>query len=101
MLAGDDVTGFEDIEHPLGGGLLATGNFKGKAYISMEVFGTDIIKRVEIVKNNKIILRKNSGSIDIKYEAFDNENLKKGDFYYLRIIQKNGEMAWSSPIFVD
>ncbi|MFO7946910.1 MAG: CehA/McbA family metallohydrolase [Armatimonadota bacterium] len=28
------------------------------------------------------------------------DRAKTGDYYYLRVIQQNGQMAWSSPIFV-
>jgi hypothetical protein len=35
---------------------------------------------------------------DIRYAMPGTEGLDGGDFYYVRVRQKNGQMAWSSPI---
>ena len=31
----------------------------------------------------------------------DEEPIKDTDFYYLRVTQNNGQMAWSNPIWVN
>ena len=34
-------------------------------------------------------------------EWLDKAEARSGDYYYLRVIQRDGHMAWSSPIWVD
>jgi len=69
--------------------------------IFVEIHGTDLIETVEIIKNNMTILEKNPGCMDIKYDLLDEDGATKGDFYYMRIIQKNGEIAWASPVHIN
>lgn len=61
------------------------------------VAGTSNLK-VEIVKNNQIILQRDEGRT-LKFEFEDVPSVPS--FYYVRVTQDNGEMAWSSPIWVN
>ncbi|MEM3871458.1 MAG: DUF3604 domain-containing protein [Nitrososphaeria archaeon] len=36
-----------------------------------------------------------------KFSLVDRSPRIKEDYYYVRVIQKNGQMAWSSPIWID
>ncbi|MDP6042762.1 MAG: DUF3604 domain-containing protein, partial [Candidatus Latescibacteria bacterium] len=38
--------------------------------------------------------------IDHSFEYIDNENPRRGDYYYVRVDQIDGNQAWSSPIWV-
>ena len=40
------------------------------------------------------------GKLDQAFEYTDNDSPEPGDYYYVRIKQLNGQMAWSSPIWV-
>ena len=41
--------------------------------------------------------------IELEFEYGKTERPKKGgsDYYYVRVIQQDGEMAWSSPIWIS
>jgi hypothetical protein len=58
------------------------------------------IERIDLVRSNRVarIKTPDSFSVDIKLRI---PRLRPGAFHYVRIIQKNGGVAWSSPIFVD
>ncbi|MFH1527917.1 MAG: DUF3604 domain-containing protein, partial [Bacteroidota bacterium] len=72
--------------------------------IKFEVIGTDKLHKVILVKDNLDYLILGRDIYDgrgIRY-SFTDETPERGKhFYYLRVIQENGEMAWSSPIWVD
>lgn len=76
------------------------------------VAGTAQLARVEIIRNGKVIktFEPDTYSLDFAYDdmtplekvVIDAKD-KKPPFvyYYLRVIQADGHMAWSSPIWVD
>ncbi len=64
------------------------------------VKGSDELSRIQIIKNSEIIYEttgNGSDSLSIFYE--DINWIEKDTYYYLKVIQKDGELAWSSPIF--
>lgn len=72
--------------------------------ISFEALGTEKIHKVILVKNNSDYLQWGKDINDGRgvRGKFIDENIGEGaSYYYLRIIQENGEMAWSSPIWVN
>ena len=38
--------------------------------------------------------------MDVQFEVTDSESPERGDYYYVRVQQLDGGMAWSSPIWV-
>jgi len=75
----------------------------GEVSIHAEVAGTDRIRLVEVLKNNEVIHSVEGNS---ERNEFDLTDLPGGkghsgeDWYYLRVTQHDGNMAWSSPIWV-
>ena len=67
------------------------------------VTGTDRIALLEIVKNNKVLCRHNGANETEMLEHVDADPPIPGScsFYYLRLTQADGNMAWSSPIWVE
>jgi hypothetical protein len=67
--------------------------------------GTDAFTSVEILRNGDVIhtvspqLRKAEDTISVEWE--DNTPLVITAFYYVRLKQADGEMAWSSPVWVE
>lgn len=80
-------------------------------HLSGYVAGTDLLEKVEIVRNGKTIKTFTPESYKIDYTFDDSEPLQsvllegKGRpsfvYYYLRATQRDGHMAWSSPIWID
>lgn len=85
---------------PMGSEVIANGDVS----IHAEVAGTDRIRLVEVLKNNKVI---HSVEGDSELEELVLTDLPRGegyegeDWYYLRVTQHDGNMAWSSTIWVQ
>lgn len=81
-------------------------------YLSGYVAGTTNLKLVEIIRNGKVIhtFKPKGYHFDFEYDdagPLEKIVIKPKDknppfiFYYLRVTQADGHMAWSSPIWVD
>ncbi|MCD6318128.1 CehA/McbA family metallohydrolase, partial [Candidatus Aerophobetes bacterium] len=72
--------------------------------ISIFVAGTAPIEKIEVLKNNRVAyVHPGYGSVE-NFDWIDN-SVKEllswgGEFYYVRVVQVDGEMAWSSPIWI-
>lgn len=85
----------------------ADGHWMGEEYKSNEaphfsakVIGTAPIESVTLVKNNADYYHVPGTTHKMEFEYGKTEPPKEADFYYLRVIQQDGEMAWSSPIWI-
>jgi hypothetical protein len=69
--------------------------------ITGSVIGTDMIREVTVIKNGSdLFVEKGSGrEKSISYS--DTTPVKAGDYYYLRVLQEDDEIAWSSPIWFE
>ena len=67
--------------------------------LRIDCVGTGPLSRLEIVKNNQVIHRVEDSSFHCTF-CLEDAPSKCEDFYYVRVIQVDGEMAWSSPIWV-
>jgi hypothetical protein len=85
-----------DGEHLMGEKFTSNEPVKIKAII----IGTDIIKQIDIIKNNSFVYTIQPNKFDVDFEYVDSEIQSGESYYYLRVIQKNGEMAWGSPVWV-
>jgi hypothetical protein len=81
-------------------------------HLSGYVAGTANIKKVEIIRNGKVIktFEKEGYTMDFVYDdmtpiekiVIDAKDKKPTfTYYYIRFTQEDGHMAWSSPIWVD
>jgi hypothetical protein len=81
-------------------------------HISGYVAGTCPIKEIEIIRNGKLIHTLYPNETNLEFTFDDSEMITQvalpgssetPDFvyYYLRVLQEDGHMAWSSPIWID
>jgi len=66
----------------------------------VRISGTDKIKQVDIVKNNTFIHTTAPGAPNVEFSFLDNKIKAGTSYYYVRLVQENGKMAWASPIWV-
>ena len=70
--------------------------------IHVKVIGTDPILEVDIIRDKKFVYHSEPGTAKVDFEFVDNEPPASGEsYYYVRIQQRDRNMAWSSPIWVD
>ncbi len=75
------------------------------------IAGTQPLTKVELLRNGEVIQEyaPNSQFLDFTYDDMDHlsdvtipsKEKKPFVFYYLRVTQEDGHMAWTSPIWVD
>jgi hypothetical protein len=72
--------------------------------------GTQPLEKVELIRNGKVLKTFETNGYKLNFEYDDMTPLEKNvlksktgqfAFYYLRVTQADGHMAWSSPIWVD
>ncbi len=70
------------------------------------VRGTATIERVDVIKNNNIVYTNNPGCqiCKVEYTDYDPDGamgaIASESFYYVRVRQFDGQLAWSSPVWV-
>jgi hypothetical protein len=108
------IVGFA-IAGALMGSELSTKAKPGLSYnrhITGYVAGTTTIKEVSIIRNGEIFQTFSPKEIYFEFAFDDTEALHKAllpgkdekppfAYYYLRVVQDNGHIAWSSPIWID
>lgn len=81
-------------------------------HLSGYVAGTTMLKTVEIIRNGKVIKTFEADNYFLEFTYDDMTPLEKiaiptkdkkppFAYYYLRVVQEDGHIAWSSPIWVD
>ncbi len=73
----------------------------GKPRLEIRVEGTAPIAKVEVIRDNQFVFSNQPGkpSVELKYEDSDP---KSGEsYYYVRVQQSDGQMAWSSPMWIS
>lgn len=80
-------------------------------HISAQIYGTSEVDRIEIVRNNVEICTYRGDDVDVAFDWVDQQDLTRivlqrevrgraqSCYYYLRITQVDGEIAWTSPIW--
>ena len=71
--------------------------------LEVEVVGTADIDRIDVVKDNRIVFVRQPEEPTRRVSfQFQDAQVEPGvHYYYARVIQKDGNMAWISPIWVN
>jgi hypothetical protein len=66
------------------------------------VLGTGPLERVDLIKNGAVVHTEQPQGSDLRFQWEDPVPEKSGqaDYYYVRVLQRDGQMAWASPIWV-
>lgn len=81
-------------------------------HLSGYAAGTTKLTKVELIRNGKVIQTFTTDTYHLEFTYDDMEPLDKVSinakdkkphfsYYYLRVVQEDGHVAWSSPIWVD
>lgn len=81
-------------------------------HISAQIYGTAEVDRIEILRNNVELCTYRGDDTDVAFDWVDQQDLTRivlqrevrgrsqSCYYYLRITQTDGEIAWTSPIWL-
>ncbi len=76
-------------------------NANGPVRLKIVAQGTRPIARVDIIKDFVYVYSTEPNRPQVEFEWKDNENRSNGlSWYYVRVIQDDGELAWGSPMWV-
>jgi hypothetical protein len=73
-----------------------------KPAIKVKIEAVSPLKSVVVFKNNKIIWQKNKARINGRSNfdfVFTDNEFDQDSYYYVRAIQDNNQIVWSSPIW--
>jgi aspartate carbamoyltransferase regulatory subunit len=57
------------------------------------------IDRIEVCRNNQFIYTKQPEGRETSFTFLDREPVEGRSYYYVRVVQKDEELAWSSPVW--
>jgi hypothetical protein len=70
--------------------------------LDVVVLGTGPLDRVEVLRDGEVVHTERPGGAEARFHWRDPEP-KKGErpsYYYVRVMQQDGQMTWASPIWV-
>ena len=67
----------------------------------MKARATRPVRTVEIIKDSKVVYSTAPGKPDVDFQFTDNETVSGRHFYYIRLQQDDGMLAWASPFFIN
>ena len=74
---------------------------RGPIPIAIRAIGCHDIESIEIIRNGQPVFREKGEGL-FAQSLLEDSNLETGkSWYYVRIVQKDGNLAWSSPIWVN
>ena len=74
---------------------------QGAIPVSLRAIGCDAIEAVEIIRNGVVVHRQEGNGVTAYAMLLDAEPPEGPLWYYARVFQCDGGMAWSSPVWVD
>jgi len=69
--------------------------------ITVKAHTTKPVKKVEIIKDSKVVYSTTPGGQDVSFQFTDKDSVSGRHFYYVRLQQDDGMLAWSSPFFIN
>lgn len=73
-----------------------------KPRLDVVVLGTALIDRIDVVRDGEVVHTERPGKEEARFGWEDPKPVKgeQASVYYVRVLQKDGQMAWASPIWV-
>jgi hypothetical protein len=72
----------------------------GEYKLWVKVIGTMPIRQIDVIRNNRFIHNLAPMEREVSFTFADNQPPPGETYYYVRVIQADDQMAWSSPIWV-
>lgn len=85
-----------DTEH-LQGDIVAV---EGAFHLVVRVIGTEAIRQIDVIRSQDFVLTRQNLGRDVSFESRDADPPGGENLYYVRVQQADGQLAWSSPIWV-
>lgn len=73
---------------------------RGPVPIALQVLGCKPLSRVEVIRNGETVFSGRGDGVFARQILEDPEPPEGSSWYYLKVTQADGQMAWSSPVWV-
>ena len=73
---------------------------QGPFQLWIKIIGTAEIRQIDIIKDQTFLHNRQKLPREVAFTFVDNDPSPGEHFYYVRVIQNDGQIAWSSPIWV-
>jgi hypothetical protein len=91
---------FEVNGHFMGEGFTVEKSKDSSRSLKIGAYGTACIEKIEIIRNMKILESRPGNGSDMEFEFVDPAGERETDYYFIHVVQRDGEQAWSSPVWV-
>ena len=68
--------------------------------LHVKVLGTGPIESIDVIKDGKFIYKTGPGPATAEFDYTDTASAAGQSWYYVRVMQADRQMAWSSPIWI-
>ncbi len=68
--------------------------------LKIKVRGTAPVSKLSIIRNGKYLTQQTPNGLEVAFSFRDTAPEKGSSYYYIRVEQSDGNLAWSSPIWV-
>jgi hypothetical protein len=68
--------------------------------LRVKAIGTGMVDKVDVIKDNNVVYSTSPNTQKVDFEFTDEGSLEGRHFYYVRLMQADGMIAWTSPMFV-
>jgi hypothetical protein len=68
--------------------------------LEIRIEGTAPVEQVDVVRHNRIVFSNKPGKASVQLRYEDADPAKGESYYYVRVEQRDGQMAWSSPMWI-
>jgi hypothetical protein len=66
----------------------------------VKVIGTQPVRQIDVVRSNEFIHTRHPRTKEVAFELLDTQPPKAESYYYVRVIQNDDQIAWSSPVWL-
>lgn len=73
----------------------------GSQRIRVRARGTDRIAALHLIRDGNYVYKVEPGRAEAEFEFLDVDSAPGTHWYYVRLEQEDGELAWSSPIWIE
>jgi hypothetical protein len=81
-------------------GDVVTAQAKEDPQFLVRVAGTGAIKQIDLIKNHAFIYTTRPDTRQARFDYVDKQSAAGESWYYVRVLQEDGQLAWSSPIWI-
>ena len=69
--------------------------------LTVKILGTAPVKQVDVIRGQDFVYTLQNQTDDVSFSFVDEEPVSGEVHYYVRVQQADGQIAWSSPIWVN